>query len=170
MDTSGLLVVGLTPAAQATISYQFECRTVAKRYVALVEGRPARPEGLVDLPLRPDINNRPYQIVDFVHGRDARTHYRVLETFASAAGDISRIEYQPLTGRAHQLRVHSATPHNAFPNQPPHQQGGLSCPILGDILYGDPHASGRLMLHASELTFTDPDTNSRVSFNAPAPF
>lgn len=170
MDTSGLMVVGLTPEAQAAISYQFESRTVEKRYIALVEGRPAPPRGEIDLPLRLDVDRRPYQIVDFVHGREARTRYRVLETLVSAAGDISRVEYEPLTGRAHQLRVHSATPPRAFSDRPAQQQGGLGCPILGDILYGDQHASGRLMLHASWLSFNDPETQARVTFEAPAAF
>jgi tRNA pseudouridine32 synthase/23S rRNA pseudouridine746 synthase len=175
MDTSGLLVVGLTPEAQATLSFQFECRTVSKRYVALVEGTPPQPRGTVDLPMRLDIERRPYQIVDFIHGRDARTHYRLLSTAPSHVGShdhttCSKIEFEPVTGRAHQIRVHAATPPNAFPQAPPAQRGGLGCPILGDILYGDESASGRLMLHASMLSFNDPDTNNRVTFDNPAPF
>ena len=175
MDTSGLLVVGLTPETQSAISLQFELRTVSKRYVALVDGSPAQSRGTIDLPMRLDINRRPYQIIDFIHGRDARTHFRLLSTAPTHVGSRrtiarSKLEFEPITGRAHQIRVHAATPSDAFPDARSHQRGGLGCPILGDILYGDEAASGRLMLHASYLSFNDPDTGARVTFDNPAPF
>ncbi|MBX3382077.1 MAG: RluA family pseudouridine synthase [Phycisphaeraceae bacterium] len=159
METSGLLVVGLTPAAQRSLSMQFEQRTPEKAYVALLDGIIPHDTGEVNLPVRADIDRRPIQIVDHVHGRAALTRFRVL----AREIDRTRIRFEPVTGRAHQLRVHAATPV---------EQGGLGAPILGDVLYGrgiTPDAP-RLMLHACELSFHDPATGRRVAFVSPAPF
>ncbi len=162
MDTSGLLVVGLTPDAQRTLSAQFEARTVAKRYEALVMGRLSDEATLagddqgwwtIDFPIRPDLDNRPWQIHDPVHGRRAVTRVCVIERDT----DRTRLELEPVTGRAHQLRVHCAF-------APPL---GLGHPILGDVLYGpEPTVAAggapRLMLHAKRLAFDDPDSGERV--------
>jgi tRNA pseudouridine32 synthase/23S rRNA pseudouridine746 synthase len=159
METSGLLVVGLTPEAQRALSMQFEQRTPEKAYTALLDGIVARDTGEVNLPVRADIERRPIQIVDHVHGRAALTRFRVL----AREIDRTRMRFEPVTGRAHQLRVHAATPA---------AQGGLGAPILGDVLYGrgiTPDAA-RLMLHACELSFLDPDSGRRVAFESPAPF
>ncbi len=82
MDTSGVLIVARTLRAQATLQKQFEDRKVRKTYVALVENRTGLhpgDTGTVSLPLRPDIDDRPRQIVDFEHGREAVTDYTVLD-------------------------------------------------------------------------------------------
>ncbi|MBL9000145.1 MAG: RluA family pseudouridine synthase [Phycisphaerae bacterium] len=155
METSGLLVFGLSAAAQRDLSRQFERRETEKAYTALLDGCPACDEGEVSLPLRPDIDHRPWQIVDHVHGRTALTRYRVL----SREIDRARVRFEPVTGRAHQLRVHAATPA---------ERGGLGCPIIGDVLYGT--AGPRLMLHSAELSFKDPDTGRRVECRSEAPF
>jgi len=167
MDTSGLLVLGLTPEAQRTLSAQFEARVVHKRYIALVDGlidHPALTRGesvTIDFPIRPDIDNRPWQIHDPVHGRNAVTHIKKLADEI----DRTRLELTPITGRAHQLRVHCAF-------APPL---GLGHPILGDVLYGPtpklPAGNApRLMLHAAYLSFIDPDTNQRVEFHSTPEF
>src|SRR5262245_38619511 len=106
--------------------------------------------------MRLDVNRRPYQIVDFEQGRPAATRWRVL----AREIDRTRIEFRPVTGRAHQLRVHAAAPRPA----------GLGCPILGDVLYGDADSGERLMLHASALEFSDPSTGERVAHVSPVPF
>ena len=106
METSGLLVVALDEDAQRELSMQFERRDVEKSYVAVLDGIVERDAGVIDLPLRPDIDNRPVQIVDHVHGRPATTRYRVLVR----EGDRTRVHFEPVTGRTHQLRVHAATP------------------------------------------------------------
>lgn len=167
MDTSGLLVVGLTAEAQRRLSAQFEARTVEKRYVALLDGiveHPVIARGewhTIDFPIRPDLENRPWQIHDPVHGRHATTMLRLL----SYEIDRTRVELRPITGRAHQLRVHCAF-------APPL---GLGHPILGDVLYGPiptQPAGGaeRLMLHAAMLEFNDPMTDERVRFESRTAF
>lgn len=154
METSGLLVLGLDAGAQRELSGQFERRETQKKYIALLEGSVVQDQGEVTLPIRLDIDRRPFQIVDHVHGREALTRYRVL----SREIDRTRVEFTPVTGRTHQLRVHASA--------------GLSCPIVGDALYGRGVGVGgeRLMLHASFLAFMDPGTGRRVEFESPAPF
>jgi tRNA pseudouridine32 synthase/23S rRNA pseudouridine746 synthase len=155
-DTSGLLLVALDPDAQRALSMQFEARTVAKAYAAVLDGLVSQDEGQIDLPLRLDPGNRPFQLVDFHYGRPALTRFRVLERSAGR----TRVQFNPVTGRTHQLRVHAAHP------------GGLNAPILGDVLYHPRgRASGpRLLLHASYLAFNDPDTDRRVEVHAPPEF
>lgn len=170
MDTSGLIVLGLDAEAQRGLSVQFERRHVEKEYTALVDGRVGVESGTVDVPIRPDILNRPYQVVDRSHGRPARTSWRVL----AYETDRTRLRLVPLTGRTHQLRVHCAYAGPGGMRGPAGDASGRGHPILGDVLYGppwiDPGAAGRLMLHASRLAFTDPGTDRRVCFTSPAPF
>ncbi|MEK6700792.1 MAG: RluA family pseudouridine synthase [Planctomycetota bacterium] len=161
METSGLLVLGLDADAHRTLSRQFEARTVTKRYVAVLAGDigPLGTAGEVSLPMRPDIDNRPRQIVDHVHGRPALTRWRLLGVEPGPQGATwSRIEFEPHTGRSHQLRLHAA------------HESGLNLPIVGDKLYGDPSLSPRLLLHATVLEFDDPETGARVRVESPAPF
>jgi tRNA pseudouridine32 synthase/23S rRNA pseudouridine746 synthase len=158
METSGLMVLGLTPEAQRSLSKQFEARTVAKRYAAILDGWLAFDAGEIALPLRADLDRRPIQIVDHELGKPALTRYRVVERGVWHARECTRVELEPLTGRTHQLRVHAAHP------------DGLDAPILGDSLYGDPHAADRLLLHATRLAFDDPATGERIDLDRPAPF
>lgn len=146
-DTSGLLVLAKNHEIQADLRRQFEQRTVEKRYEAILEHEmPVGQKGEIRLPLRPDINNRPYQVVDKELGKGAVTHYEVLENVSGHA----RLWLYPHTGRTHQLRVHCCE--------------GLGNPILGDRLYGNCPAP-RLMLHAGELSFTHPVTGKRLRFS-----
>ncbi len=160
MDTSGLIVVGLDAEAQRDLSRQFESRGVEKRYIALVGGEVRGESGTIELPVRPDLTNRPYQVADPEHHRPAVTGWRVV----SHEGGRSRLELIPHTGRTHQLRVHCAHPAPA----------GLGHAILGDVLYGPQPRTGdaapRLMLHASYLSFTDPATLRRVTMEVPPDF
>ena len=157
METSGLLVFGLDADAQRELSGQFERRVPSKSYVALVDGVLDADEGRIDLPMRPDVANRPWQMIDHIHGRGAVTMFRVM----AREIDRTRVRLEPVTGRAHQLRLHAATMRH---------QGGLGAPILGDPLYGDATAAPRLMLHAARLSFLDPATEARVEFESPVPF
>lgn len=166
LETSGLIVFGLDPAAQRGLSMQFERRSVSKRYTAMLEGlvEPTEHfEGEITLPLRADLARRPIQIVDFVQGSPSTTRYRILARDASR--HTTRIELTPITGRSHQLRVHAASPRE-FEGKP----GGLACPILGDALYGNKSSAPRLMLHASFLAFDEPGTTNHVEFTNEAPF
>ena len=142
--TSGLVVFAKSKEAQSSLRQQFEQRTVSKTYIALLEGKPLKEKGIIDLPLRPDLDDRPRQVVDYEHGKRAVTQYRVLEH----RGNRTLVEFKPLTGRTHQLRVHASHPQ------------GLHCPIVGDMLYGT--AAPRLCLHAQSINFTHPITGERI--------
>ena len=107
--------------------------------------------GEISLPLRPDLNDRPRQVVDYEHGKPAITKYEVVNS------EFPTVYLYPQTGRTHQLRVHCA------------HKDGLNNPILGDTLYGSKKAE-RLYLHADKITFTHPTTGERVTFSSHVPF
>ncbi len=154
MATSGLLMAAKSKEVHKALQEQFASRRVAKTYVAVVSGTVEADSGYVRLPLRPDPDDRPRQVVDGEHGKPAVTAWRV--TRRNADGTV-RLELHPLTGRTHQLRVHCA--HHL----------GLNAPIVGDTLYGG-RAAPRLMLHAQSITFTHPVTGRRVTLTVPTPF
>jgi tRNA pseudouridine32 synthase/23S rRNA pseudouridine746 synthase len=154
MDTSGLMVLALTADAHRRLSRQFEDRTAEKRYVALLDGEPAGGGGTIELPFRLDVENRPHQVYDPVHGKVGVTHWRTLAIEDGRA----RVEFHPVTGRTHQLRLHAASPH------------GLGIPIVGDRLYGAGTGQGRLRLHATFLGFTHPRSGERLEFRSDPPF
>lgn len=170
METSGAIIVALTPDAQRELSTSFELRRVSKHYVALLEGRVDIDHGRISLPLRLDVDRRPFQIVDFVNGREAVTDFQVLEQ----TEDSTRVRFSPLTGRTHQLRVHAATPRDfsrpCNSSDPLVIPGGLGAPIRGDPLYSRSPKIDRLMLHAHVIEFDDPDSGSRLRVQAPCPF
>ncbi|MCR9165577.1 MAG: RluA family pseudouridine synthase [Nannocystaceae bacterium] len=151
--TSGLLIAAKHKAAYVLIQQQFSRRTIDKRYEALVQGH-VEGEGLIDLPLRPDIDDRPRQMHDPIHGKPAVTRWRAL----SVEGDHTRVAFWPQTGRSHQLRLHAAHPR------------GLGAPIVGDPLYGLPDEAPRLMLHAAGLRMVHPTSSDALELEAPVPF
>jgi len=151
-ETSGLVIMAKDKATHKALQQQFEAHTIKKRYIALLDGVVAHHEGCIDLPLRPDVDDRPRQRVDREHGKRAVTRYRVLE----CSNGHTRVVLEPLTGRTHQLRVHCSHPL------------GLNCPIVGDRLYGT--ASTRLMLHAQSITFSHPATGQLLTVTADATF
>ena len=110
-------------------------------------------EGIISLPLLPDPYDRPRQMVNIEHGKVAITRYVVRE---QRADGTCLVDFYPLTGRTHQLRVHAAHP------------DGLNAPIVGDRLYGSP--AERLMLHAAEITFLHPITQEEMHFCIPSHF
>jgi tRNA pseudouridine32 synthase / 23S rRNA pseudouridine746 synthase len=156
LDTSGLVLVAKDAATHAALQKLFACRAIEKRYVAWLDHEVGRPvgadRGVVELALRVDLDDRPRQIYDPVHGVPAVTEWRVIER---AAGR-TKVALVPRTGRTHQLRVHAAHPL------------GIGAPIVGDRLYGRP--GDRLLLHAEGLAFVHPRTGARVSVERPAPF
>jgi tRNA pseudouridine32 synthase/23S rRNA pseudouridine746 synthase len=151
--TSGLLIAAKHKPAYVAIQQQFSRRTIEKRYEALVHGR-IEGEGLIDLPIRPDIDDRPRQMHDPEHGKPAVTRWKALST----EGDVTRVALWPQTGRSHQLRLHAA------------HTMGLGAPMLGDPLYGLPDDAPRLMLHAAELRLRHPMHDTELVLNAPLPF
>jgi tRNA pseudouridine32 synthase / 23S rRNA pseudouridine746 synthase len=153
-DTSGLLVMARGLDAQRHLGRQFEERVVAKRYVAVVEGKPQASSGRITLPIRKDSNRPPRQCVDHANGRPAVTDWRIVSRYA----DRARLELAPLTGRSHQLRVHLAE---------------IGHPVLGDPLYGSDAAvtmAERLMLHASRLTLMHPIAGEPMTWVSDCPF
>lgn len=152
MATSGLLLIAKTKEVHQNLQAQFKNRTVRKRYVALLDGLVKRREGLIALPLRPDPEDRPRQVVDEVSGKPAVT---LFETLACEA-HRSRVLFFPQTGRTHQLRVHAAHPL------------GLDAPIVGDELYGK--KAERLYLHAEYLAFRHPVSGRMIEVEKPAEF
>ncbi len=148
MDTSGLMVVAKTDAAHKHLQRQFAMRTAQKTYTALLE-RPLEGErGAVGLPMRPDVENRPMQVIDHENGKEALTEW------ASMGGN--RVLLLPKTGRTHQLRLHCA-----------HQEG-LSNPIKGDPLYGT--TADRLYLHATTLSLVHPESEQPMTFRSEPEF
>ncbi len=139
-DTSGIMLIAKTREVHKNLQSQFIKRSIKKRYVALLEGTQTPDSGIVDLPLRVDLDNRPYQVICYTHGKRAITHYKVLER----KNGTTRMQLNPVTGRSHQLRMHMA--HSL----------GLNAPIVGDLLYGTKAA--RLHLHAEFIEFTHPVT------------
>lgn len=146
MATSGLVLVAKDIDTYRALQQQFAERSVSKSYVALVNGTPKLTQGTVDLPMRPDIDDRPRQTVDFEHGKPALTYFRQLSTEPHGR---TRIEFRPHTGRTHQIRVHAS------------HASGLNTPIVGDMLYGQ--AADRLYLHAESLTFVHPVTHKSIT-------
>ena len=152
MATSGLLLIAKTKEVHQNLQTQFSNRSIKKRYTALLEGIVSDEEGTIDLPLCLNPLDRPRQIVDKEHGKPAITRYRVLARTESQ----TLVAFYPLTGRTHQLRVHSA--HSL----------GLHCPIKGDELYGS--KADRLYLHAESLEFTHPVSKEKVTIEVKADF
>ena len=150
MDTSGLQVLALTKESQRNITMQFQERGVEKIYLAIVDGIVEQDAGEIELAFRLDPDNRPHQVYDPVQGKLGTTRWRKLFNIDG----VTHIEFTPLTGRTHQLRLHAA------------HELGLGCPIIGDRLYGSGTEPGQLKLHASSLAFDHPDTGERISFQS----
>jgi tRNA pseudouridine32 synthase/23S rRNA pseudouridine746 synthase len=162
METSGVLLVALDADAHRALSMQFERRTVAKRYIAVLDGAVEGDAGAITLRHRVDLDDRPRQILDDVHGKEAVTRWRAIDWSTTTEGVMrTRVEFEPITGRSHQLRIAAATPV---------ERGGLGAPIAGDSLYGDGASTPRLLLHASLLAFDDPDSGERIEVRSDAPF
>lgn len=156
LDTSGLLLAAKDTATFSALQRLFSLRAISKRYIACLDGDVVGDEGVIDFPMRMDIDDRPRQIHDPVYGKAAVTEWRVVERTARS----TRVVLTPLTGRTHQLRVHASNPL------------GLDAPIVGDRLYGRtaPDHGERLMLHAETLGFTHPVTGAELTVTSPVPF
>ncbi|MEJ2150445.1 MAG: pseudouridine synthase, partial [Chloroflexota bacterium] len=150
--TSGVIVLAKSAAALEALQAQFKARTVHKRYLALVEGVPATPGGLIDAPIGRDQKQRKRMAVRH-DGRKAVTRYTLLEDLDSHA----LLALEPQTGRTHQIRIHLAW---------------LGHPVVGDQVYGfrkQRIKMKRLFLHAAELQVDSPTSGDRLTFEAPLP-
>lgn len=144
MDTSGLMIITKTWQAYHHLQQQFLHHGIQKTYLALLEGTVEKESGIIELPLRVDLEDRPRQVVCYEYGKTAITRYKVIENVNGQC----RVHFFPQTGRTHQLRVHAA--HHL----------GLNSPIVGDDLYG--HAANRLHLQAIGIEFIHPFTGEKV--------
>lgn len=147
-DTSGIMVIPLNKAALSHISKQFQARTTHKTYTAVVNGLVKDDSGVIDLPIAPDMENRPKYKICAESGRQSVTEFTVVSRDEIA--QTSRVLLHPITGRSHQLRLHMLA---------------IGHPILGCEFYANETAlnkSPRLLLHATELVFQHPITGERV--------
>lgn len=154
MDTSGIMVVALGADSHRALSKQFEQRETYKEYTAIVAGQVEKDLGSIDLPLTCDWPNRPKQMICHENGKQALTHYEVVERLT----DRTRLLLKPVTGRSHQLRVHTMA---------------IGHPILGCEFYADETAfamAPRLQLHATTLNINHPETGECIRGECPAPF
>ena len=156
MATSGLLVAAKSMEVYKELQRQFAGREVHKQYTAILDGVPVNNEGVIELPLTADYDNRPRQKVDYVGGKPAVTRYKVIGTVERDGRMCCVVCFEPITGRTHQLRVHSA------------HKDGLDCPIVGDALYGT--AAERLMLHASRISFVHPVNKEVIDLECKSDF
>ena len=152
MATSGLLLIALTKDSHKNLQKQFTKRTIKKRYCALLDGTLLEDEGIIDLPLRVDLDDRPRQLVCYEYGKPAKTQWQVIER----KDGKTKVHFDPITGRTHQLRVHAA--HSL----------GLNTAIIGDDLYGD--NADRLYLHAEKIEFMHPVSKELMNFKVDAEF
>lgn len=148
-ETSGVIVVAKTPSALSGLQRQFAERTVAKSYLAVVEGKLEEDEGMIDAPVGRD-PARPSRMAVLSTGRSAQTDFDVLERL----GDRALVWARPHTGRTHQIRVHFSY---------------IKHPVVGDSIYPGRMAAGRLMLHAWRLAIRHPVSGDVLQFEAPVP-
>lgn len=153
-ETSGILLLARDSQTYRQLSQQFQERQVYKLYEAVLCGSLTIAQGAIELPLWGNPENRPYQQVNWQRGKSSLTNFRVI----SREGNYTRVEFMPLTGRTHQLRVHAA------------DSLGLGIPILGDRLYGCSTSANRLHLHAREIHFEHPQLKETLRLQAKTPF
>ncbi|MBE9201148.1 MULTISPECIES: RluA family pseudouridine synthase [unclassified Nodularia (in: cyanobacteria)] len=153
-ETSGILLLTRDRQVHRQLSQQFQQRQIHKIYEAILSGAVTVDQGVIELPLWGNPENRPYQQVNWQHGKPSLTKFRVIDR----EGNYPRVEFIPLTGRTHQLRVHAA------------DQRGLGITILGDRLYGCNAVTSRLHLHARELRFEHPQLGKTLHLQAKTPF
>lgn len=154
--TSGIMLLAKNKVVNANLTKQFQARTVIKRYVSILAHEMLNSEGVIDLPIVKDRLLFPRLKICHQDGKSAQSHYRVIEKLHKPAR--TRVIFTPLTGRTHQLRLHS-------------QAIGHS--ILGCDLYGTQVTqamSTRLLLHALDISFSHPQSQKRMTLTSPCPF
>lgn len=153
-ETSGLILLAKNERAHRWLQDQFRLRKVEKTYLALVDGKPPTPSGRVETYIGRDPSHRKQMaIVPESRGREAISEYKTLESFANH----TLLEFHPLTGRTHQIRLHCAF---------------LGCPIVGDEVYGKRKPTveiNRHFLHAFRLKIVLLGEKEQRTFEAPLP-
>ena len=156
LGTSGIMLLAKNKEVNANLTKQFQVRSVIKRYVSILAGELQDREGLIDLPIAKDPLLFPRLKVCHQQGKSAQSHYKVIERLDGPVR--SRVVFTPLTGRTHQLRIHSQAIGHA---------------ILGCDLYGTAATqkmAPRLLLHALDITFEHPQSQQRMTLTSPCPF
>ena len=154
MDTTGSLVVCKNDMAHQSLSEQLKEHSINRIYEAIVHGNLKQDEGTVNAPIGRHPTDRKKMSIHAKNGREAVTHYKVLERF----GNYTHIQCKLETGRTHQIRVHMSS---------------IGHPLVGDVVYGPakcpfPNLQGQT-LHAKTLGFIHPSTNEYLEVNAPLP-
>ena len=151
-DTTGLLLVCKNDFSHAAIAEQLKVHSITRRYHAIVHGELAC-DGIVDAPIGRNPNDRMKMAVNYKNGKDAVTHYHILEQLKKFTYVECRLE----TGRTHQIRVHMAS---------------IRHPLLGDTVYGPAKPAFPIegqALHAKVLGFIHPRNGKYMEFEAPLP-
>lgn len=152
-DTSGLILVCKNDFSHKVLAKQLEEHSITRRYHAICSGRLKEEQGTVSAPIGRDEKNRKQQAINYKHGKEAITHYRLLENLQNASLLECRLE----TGRTHQIRVHMKS---------------IGHPLLGDPLYGPKknlYAIKGQALHAMVLGFVHPRSGEYMEFSADYP-
>lgn len=169
-ETSGLIIVAKNDVAHRKLAEQFSSRIVKKKYLALVHGWPKQDTGTVEAAISRDAVRRTRMTTRRSGGREAVSHWHVLDRIDSAYGKFALVEVKIDTGRTHQIRVHmSSTGH----------------PVVGDTLYGAPReikkaatrknaesqgiSLERNFLHAATIEFKHPRTGAILAFSRDLP-
>lgn len=153
MNTTGLLVCCKNDVAHNFIAEQFKEHSGTRKYQAIVYNCFKEDEGVINAPLGRDPKERKHMTINYENGKEAVTHYRVIERF----NNFTHIECQLETGRTHQIRVHMAS---------------INHPLLGDNVYGPSKCPFNLQgqtLHAGVLGFIHPRTKEYMEFERPVP-
>jgi tRNA pseudouridine32 synthase/23S rRNA pseudouridine746 synthase len=156
LGTSGIILLAKNKVMNANLTKQFQARSVMKRYVSILAGAVLDNEGVIDLPIAKDPLLFPRLKVCYQDGKPAQSHYQVTERLDEPSR--TRVIYTPVTGRTHQLRIHSQA---------------IGHPILGCDLYGTAASqkmAPRLLLHALDITFDHPQSQRRMTLISPCPF
>lgn len=172
-ETSGLMIVAKNDKAHRFLSKQLETRTLTREYVALVWGEPVPNKGTINAPIGRHPTNRQKQAVTSGGGKEAITHYEVLERYQNLTFSLVRCKLQ--TGRTHQIRVHMAHIKHwligdpAYGKQATSQRAqmkriGMDKEVIEDVI-----AFPRQALHAQRLSFMHPESDEEMSFEAPLP-
>jgi len=154
--TSGIMVVGLNAVAAQHLNKQFQARAIQKRYLAVLEGWLAHDEGQIAAPIAKDKDQFPLVKICHTTGKEAISEYKVLYRLEQPRRSL--VQFSPLTGRTHQLRIHSQT---------------IGHPILGCDLYksdSSEQMAERLLLHGSDLYFEHPTSGEKFHGQCPCPF
>ena len=153
MDTTGVLIVCKNDLAHNSIAEQLKVHSITRKYYAVVFGSLKDDEGTIHAPIGRHPNDRKKMSINSKNGKDAVTHYKVLER----CHGYTLVECRLETGRTHQIRVHMAS---------------IGHPLLGDQVYGPAKQPFRLQgqtLHAGVLGFLHPRTGEYMEFSAPLP-